>query len=467
MSHKKISVIASIILFLLCTVSLFAQPEVMWTVTCGGEHGEECYDVLQTDDGRYVMVGVTMTDVDWMDFFLAIIDSSGEVDTTQTYNHEGDNMCFSVAQTFDGGFIMAGCTFYFGVDQPEDVLVVKTDSIGTEVWSNSYELAAGENVRIYPAPDSSGYIIGGEYWDRQNGSSLRLIKINPDGEVLWWQAFMDMDQHTFVDMIPTSDGGYTVTGSQIYLLKIDAEEAGEWVRDYSNLFEDQWISSIAQAPDSGFAFTTYDYNDSDYYLAITDAEGNLTDSVRFETQVHTGFPFVIEHPRGGFLMSECAGFVIKRIDADLETVWRQVYSEGNCREIITTSDGGFAFAGCDEPYFGYESGDFYLIKTHPEPAGVKYPNPNTIPSTCCLVSVYPNPFNNRITINFSIAREGFVSLGVFDCAGRRITELYNDANRSGYHTLTWDAIGVPNGEYYLRLSDGNEVQDVSKLLLIK
>lgn len=457
--------IVSIMILSLSFSPLIAQPDTMWTVVCGGENGEECYDLIQNEDGGFVMVGVTMTFGDWMDFYMAIIDSAGEVDTTHVYNHEGDNMCFSVDQTFDGGYILAGCTYYFGVDQPEDVLVVRTDADGGEVWSNSYELAAGENVRIFQSPDSS-YLLGGEYWDRQNGASLRLIKLDQEGAVVWTQAYIDENQHSFVDMVRTFDGGYAIAGDDKYLLKVDADGELEWAQSYE-MFEGQWMRALVQTSDSGYAFTTCDWNEDYYYLVITDAEGNLADSVRFEARGHTGYPLVIEHPQDGFIMSECTGFVMKRIDADLETVWRQVYSEGNCRTAVNTSDGGYAFAGCDEPYFGYESGDFYLIKTHPEPAGVREPAGTPLLSDYNLESVYPNPFNGQVKIDYNLGHSGFITLGIFDCTGRQITELYNGLNQGGNHSITWNAEGVPCGEYIIRLSDEEGVLDVERLLLIK
>ena len=72
----------------------------------------------------------------------------------------------------------------------------------------------------------------------------------------------------------------------------------------------------------------------------------------------------------------------------------------------------------------------------------------------------PNPFRERVRIDYVAASNGPVSLAVFDLAGRRV---WSSAATGGRGTLTWDGRGhrgepVPAGVYLVRLTDGRNVR---------
>lgn len=73
----------------------------------------------------------------------------------------------------------------------------------------------------------------------------------------------------------------------------------------------------------------------------------------------------------------------------------------------------------------------------------------------------PNPFGDRTTIDFSLARAGRVRLGVFDLAGRRIRTLADGERAAGPHEVRWDgrdeagrAVHAGSYRYRLELPDG-------------
>jgi hypothetical protein len=84
---------------------------------------------------------------------------------------------------------------------------------------------------------------------------------------------------------------------------------------------------------------------------------------------------------------------------------------------------------------------------------------------------YPNPFNPRTTIAFSLARRGVVSLAVYDVAGRRVRTLVDGSRDAGPHTVAWDGrndagVSVASGVYFCKLVAG-EFSDTRKLVLLK
>lgn len=84
---------------------------------------------------------------------------------------------------------------------------------------------------------------------------------------------------------------------------------------------------------------------------------------------------------------------------------------------------------------------------------------------------FPNPFNPRTSISFTISDAAAVTIEIFDVAGRKITTLIDAYLESGEHRVEWDgtdASGAPaaSGIYLYRMrADG--MSQSRKMLLIK
>ncbi|MBK8553858.1 MAG: T9SS type A sorting domain-containing protein [Ignavibacteria bacterium] len=79
---------------------------------------------------------------------------------------------------------------------------------------------------------------------------------------------------------------------------------------------------------------------------------------------------------------------------------------------------------------------------------------------------YPNPFNPSTKINFSLAKEGFVSVKVFDNVGRQVATLVNEFKNVGFYTVDFNAANLTSGVYFYRL-EANGLTKVMKMSLIK
>lgn len=69
-----------------------------------------------------------------------------------------------------------------------------------------------------------------------------------------------------------------------------------------------------------------------------------------------------------------------------------------------------------------------------------------------LFQNYPNPFNPSTTIEFSIPRASRVVLSAYDVNGRLVQNISDQVFSAGRHSLNWNASGLANGTYLLRLS---------------
>jgi len=76
-----------------------------------------------------------------------------------------------------------------------------------------------------------------------------------------------------------------------------------------------------------------------------------------------------------------------------------------------------------------------------------------------LLKNYPNPFNPRTTVEFTLSRDARATLHVYDVQGRMVRTLLDSHVAAGRHSITWDGkdeVGLPaaSGVYFLRLQAG-------------
>ncbi|MEW6511968.1 MAG: T9SS type A sorting domain-containing protein [Bacteroidota bacterium] len=83
-----------------------------------------------------------------------------------------------------------------------------------------------------------------------------------------------------------------------------------------------------------------------------------------------------------------------------------------------------------------------------------------------LKSNYPNPFNPRTSISFTIARSAHVSLEIIDIQGRILQTLFEGDLKAGDYNVPWDATGRASGAYFCCLRADDFVETL-RLVLIR
>jgi hypothetical protein len=91
---------------------------------------------------------------------------------------------------------------------------------------------------------------------------------------------------------------------------------------------------------------------------------------------------------------------------------------------------------------------------------------STLPTEYTLLQNYPNPFNPSTTITYEVPKEEFVTLTVYDEAGKEVLELFHGVRARGRYSESFNAAGLASGVYYYRINAGGFVQ-TKKMLLLK
>lgn len=94
-----------------------------------------------------------------------------------------------------------------------------------------------------------------------------------------------------------------------------------------------------------------------------------------------------------------------------------------------------------------------------------------LPFAYSLDENYPNPFNAKTKISFSLAEPGYTEIEIFDILGRRIKLLLSEYSEAGNRSVIWDGTNqagkqVAGGVYFYVLRS-NEFEDSKKMLYLK
>lgn len=79
---------------------------------------------------------------------------------------------------------------------------------------------------------------------------------------------------------------------------------------------------------------------------------------------------------------------------------------------------------------------------------------------------YPNPFNPKTTIGFSLREKGNVKLSIHNILGEEVRVLLNEEEEAGYHSTDFIGNDLPSGVYFYRIQSGSFLQ-TRKLILLR
>lgn len=379
LSQKNLLTSIFILLIFFSARQIIAQG---WERTYGGNDYDYSYEVKQTTDGGFIIVGSTSSfGPDTFSVYLIKTDVNGDTLWTQTYGGSDWDEGYSVEQTNDGGYVVVGSTSSFGAGS-SDVYLIKTDALGNLLWEKTFGGIDADDGRCIKQTVDNGFIIIG--YTRNfgvNNYGVYLIKTNSNGDSLWTKAFNVMTNSSFGYSIQqTTDGGYIITGynsffNTLFLIKTDINGDILWTKTFgcSN------GNSVQQTNDGGYVILGSTEcsggiwtGNKNVYLIKTNANGDSLWAKSYGGQNYDYGRSVQQTSDNGFiLLGSTTSFgnsyqvYLIKTDSIGDTLWTKTFGgmdSDDGMSVQETIDGGFIITGSTYS-FGAGFQDVYLIKT--------------------------------------------------------------------------------------------------------
>jgi len=214
-------------------IKIDSLGDTIWTKAYGGMNADGGNYIRQTSDGGYIIVGSTGSyGAGLYDVYLIKTDSSGDTVWTKTYGGVENDGGYCVLQTADRGYIIAAGTYSFGAGR-EDLWLLKTDTLGDTLWTRLYGGTEGERGYSVCQTSDGGYIIAGYTCSFGSGNfDFYLIRTDSLGDTLWTRTYGGTTSDFSYSVRQTSDQGYVIVGwtgsygsggDDVYLIRLGPE----------------------------------------------------------------------------------------------------------------------------------------------------------------------------------------------------------------------------------------------------
>jgi|GEM_PF-2734671 len=265
------------------TTTTISTGTRQWIKTYGGDSADEAYSILQTKDGGYIVAGSTQSfGAGRYDGWVIKLDASGNIIWQKTYGDILEDLIQSVTQLSSGDYIVAG---YTHGSHLKDVWVLKLDSTGNILWQKTYGGNSDDVANSIEKTADGGFILTGYTESFGAGrSDVWVLKLDSAGEIIWQKTYGGGNYDFGNSIQQTEDGGFIVAGitesfgaggQDLLLLKLDSNGNIVWQKAYGGSDWDSG-SSVQQTADGGYvvAGSTQSFGAGNYDAWILKVDGN-------------------------------------------------------------------------------------------------------------------------------------------------------------------------------------------------
>lgn len=356
-----------------------------WSRGIGGDAGEAAHCLAPTSDGGFVLAGWTESySAGSYDAWLVKTDAVGTVTWDQTYGGTEWDAAYSVWQTTDGGFVLAGRTYTYAVGQ-SDAWLIRTDGTGNQLWHKPFGGALHDRTYEVQQTSDGGYILAG-YTESKGagGRDLWLIKTDASGTAQWDKTFGGTDDEVGHAVRETPDGGYIVAGytesygagpRDAWLIKTDGSGNRIWHKYYGGDRFDH-ARCVRNTSDGGYIVAgyteSYGSGGKNCWLIKTNDQGDKTWDKTYGGSQDDEIYQAMESADGGYLIygytaSSGAGgrdaWLIKTGPTGT-ALWSMVFGGEEYDEALSgvETPGGEVYLAGTTSSLPSESQDAWLIK---------------------------------------------------------------------------------------------------------
>ena len=492
----------------------FSQPAIQWEKCLGGSGEDDGSAICQTNDGGYLVVGFSSSHNGNLDSsnhggaWIIKLDNNGAIQWEKSYGGTsyGDYLA-SIAQTSDGGYILAGETDsnngdITGNHGGNDAWVLKLNNIGAVQWSKCYGGTGEDDASSILQTTDGGYIFvggtisnNGDVIGNHGNYDAWVVKLNDTGAIEWSRCYGGSNGDVGNVIAKTQDGGYVIAANSLstdgdatgnlyaangagWVIKLDIAGTIQWQKCYGGYNGGMNGYSIITTTGGGYLLggntsaTNGDilgnHGGIDYYvIKLTDTGDIQWQKCYGGSGNDYGYSIVNAidgtYAIGGYSNStdgQVTGnhggsdYWVVKLDTNGTLIWEKSYGSSFddwAYSMVATSDNGIALTGStnghDNDVTGYHGGlfDYWVVKLAPDSmVGIdEVQNKEGI-------RVYPNPANNILNIQLSsiINKE---ELFITDVLGNSV--YHQTLNNL---TTNIDVSGFSNGVYFYQITNNKE-----------
>lgn len=359
----------------------------LYCMTVGWTNPENGKSIIQTSDGSYAAAGYTTSfGAGNYDMYIVKLDKSGGISWIRTIGGTNVDLANSIIQTSDGGYAVVGNTRSYGAGS-DDVYVVKLDAAGNILWTKTIGGSDIDYGYSIVQTSDGGYVIAGETLNYGAGlGDIYVVKLDGSGNKLWTKTVGGTKEDRAYSMTKTSDGGFAICGytvsfgsgnTDVYIVKLDGTGNLLWSKVVGGTNYETGYS-IIQASDGGYAVAGYSSSypgggNSDFYVIKLDGSGNVSWKKTYGGAQEEWSYSIVQSNDGGYVVgghSETYGglnypdMLAVKIDGSGNLQWaRSTGGSGNdvCNSVVKSSDGGYGLLG-NTNSFGAGDFDMYFVK---------------------------------------------------------------------------------------------------------
>jgi len=186
---------------------------IEWQYAYGGSEDDVAYAVQETSDEGYIIAGCTYSfGAGDSDYWILKLTSEGDVEWQFTYGGIGDDTAYAIQETSDGGYIVTGYAHIYGA-QTSDICILKLTSEGDVEWQNVFGGTGDDKSYSVQQTSEGGYIVAGstqylgavdlDFW---------ILKITSAGFFEWQRIYGGFGDDVAYFIQETNDEGYIVAG---------------------------------------------------------------------------------------------------------------------------------------------------------------------------------------------------------------------------------------------------------------
>ncbi|MEK7257500.1 MAG: PQQ-binding-like beta-propeller repeat protein, partial [Bacteroidota bacterium] len=325
--------------------------------------------LAQTPDGGFIIAAST-GDLPYDSLWVIKTDADGFLQWQRKFGSSGGMVAMDVLNHSDKGFYVLANTY------STHTHLLRLDEQGNELWRKT---EWGQGVRLFFAPDGDLLLCGSVFPDGL------LRKVDADnGNQLWWVTFDNPDDLSIKGLAWASDGGFVVAGSgyngpftDYFAAKVSAAGSLQWSKFYGTDIYD-FGQSITPALDGGYWLSgTTGFGGLQPMLVKIDENGEeLSSQILSVFGSNASMVDMIQAGNDAYLLTGGmnSDLLAAKLDANLQVIWSETYGDddgefGN--RVIQTSEGGFAISGHSNETLGANR-DVYLVKL--DAGGLLYTN---------------------------------------------------------------------------------------------